>query len=178
MHRQPLLESLRRYREAHPDEHAVADQFREFVEQHPDCFERSLLVGHLTGAAWILNRAGTHVLLTHHRKLDRWLQLGGHADGDPDMLRVAAKEAEEESGIPTLEPASEDIFDLDVHAIPARGDVPEHFHYDVRFRFRATDSEDFTVSDESHDLAWVPLETLSDYTSEESMLRMAQKTQL
>ena len=102
-----------------------------------------------------------------------WLQLGGHSDGDPDTAAVAKREAEEESGLPvTL--VSPEIFDIDVHAIPARKEDPEHEHFDVRFQLVAQ-REDFVVSPESIDLAWVPLVELQQYTDEESILRMQRK---
>jgi 8-oxo-dGTP pyrophosphatase MutT (NUDIX family) len=104
-----------------------------------------------------------------------WIQLGGHADGDADVQRVARREAEEESGLVQLVPAVGGIFDVDIHAIPARGDEPEHFHYDVRYAFRATGSDRFTVTRESHALAWIPVGELSAYTDEVSMHRMAHK---
>ncbi len=176
MHRAPFLSLLEEYAARHLREASCCQRYIDFVKAHPDCFERSLKVGHVTAAAWVLDKSGRRVLLTHHRKLDRWLQLGGHVDGDPDVLAGAAREAREESGIDLLEIVSEKIFDLDIHRIPARGDEPEHLHYDARFLFRANGSEDFTVSDESHDLAWVPLEQLGDYSSEASMLRMAAKS--
>lgn len=175
MNNSQLLNALNGYRARHPEETSVTDRFHEFVAAHVDCFQRSLLTGHVTGSAWLVNRADSHVLLTHHRKLNMWVQLGGHADGNPDVLSVALREAHEESGIEQITPVSESIFDLDVHTIPKRGDEPEHLHYDVRFALRAAISDNFIVSDESHDLAWVDIATLSDLTQEESMLRMAHK---
>lgn len=175
MHRRPLLALIDRYAQRFPAEAATVDRFRAFVAAEPDCFERSLLKGHLTGSAWILDRSGERTLLTHHRKLDAWLQLGGHADGLTDIAQVALNEAREESGIEQFEWVSEEIFDLDIHPIPARREVPEHFHYDVRFLLRVVESEAFSVSDESHDLAWVSAEDLPQYTTEPSMLRMRQR---
>jgi 8-oxo-dGTP pyrophosphatase MutT (NUDIX family) len=84
-------------------------------------------------------------------------------------------EAVEESGLTSLEVVCEEIFDLDVHGIPARKNEPAHFHYDVRFLFRQTGAEDYIVSEESHDLAWVPMAELESYTSEWSMRRMRDK---
>ena len=115
------------------------------------------------------------MLLTHHRKLGRWLQLGGHADGDADLAQVALREAEEESGLVDLV-VHADIFDIDRHAIPARGSEPEHWHYDVRFVVRAAGSEDFAISEESLALAWKPVaEIAADPASDESLRRMATK---
>lgn len=158
-----------------PHEGSTVGRFRDFVASEPRCFERSLPIGHITGSAWILNAVGTHTLLTHHRKLDLWLQLGGHADGDPDVRRVALREAREESGLDRFEFVSSAIFDLDIHRIPARKQEPEHWHYDVRFLLRTIDDEAFSVSDESHDLAWVAASELERFTQEPSMLRMRDK---
>lgn len=175
MRRQPLIALLETYRSRWPDESATCERYLEFVSRNPDCFERSLQEGHVTGSAWIVNTAGTHVLLTHHRKLGQWFQLGGHADGETDVGKVAMAEAREESGLAELRFVNDEIFDIDIHLIPARKSDPEHYHYDVRFALQAVGSDAFAVSEESLDLAWVELDKLSDYTTEESMLRMARK---
>lgn len=172
--RQHLIWALGRYLERYPEEASVVDRMIDFVRREPGCFERSTVEGHITGSAWIMAPTGTSVLLTHHRKLDRWLQLGGHADGDPDVLAVALREAREESGLDALVVVSDEIFDVDIHVIPARPNEPEHFHYDVRFVLQAAHT-DHVVSDESHDLAWVDVHSITDYTTEGSMLRMARK---
>ncbi|MEZ5594478.1 MAG: NUDIX hydrolase [Gammaproteobacteria bacterium] len=175
MHRQNLRDLLDDYAVRYPLESDCVQRFRRFLDAYADCFERSQLSGHVTGSAWLVNRAGTHVLLTHHRKLDLWVQLGDHADGDTDILRVALTEAREESGIQTLQVVSPQIFDLDIHPIPARGAEPEHFHYDVRFALQTVDSEDYTLSAESKALEWVEISRLAEKTNETSMLRMAEK---
>ena len=172
-HRQRLLERISEYAARHPDEAEVVERFVSFIEANERCFERDCWAGHITGSAWLLNPARTHVLLTHHAKLGRWLQLGGHSDGEPDTLVAAQREAEEESGL-TVRMLDERIFDLDVHEIPARKNDPAHFHFDVRFLFEA-DDEDFSISKESLDLAWVPITELEDLTEEISVLRMGWK---
>ncbi len=177
MHRSDLLAKLRHYRERWPAEAETADRLIQFVESNPDCFERSLRIGHITGSAWVVNRAGTQVLLTHHRKLGMWLQLGGHADGNSNIIEAARQEAAEESGIETLNLFRPEIFDIDIHEIPARNSEPAHDHHDIRLVFQCTDTEDYTVSGESHDLAWVDIHQLEEYTTEESMLRMQRKWQ-
>lgn len=174
-HQRRWLALFDAYAAAHAAEHAVVERFRAFAAAHADAAERSLAVGHLTGSAWLVSADGARVLLTHHRKLGRWLQLGGHADGDADLARTSLREAEEESGLPGLvvEPA---IFDLDRHRIPARGTEPEHWHYDVRYVVRATGSEAFVVGGESHALAWRDIRALAnDGSADESMRRMARK---
>lgn len=180
MHRNNILQKLNDYELKHPDELETIERFREFISGETDCFKRSLEVGHITGSAWLVNGEKSHVLLTHHRKLNRWLQLGGHADGDSDVLNVATKEGQEESGINDIVVLDEEIFDIDVHLIPARGDVAEHYHYDIRFTFTVGTSgnDNYIVSEESHDLAWIKISEMSAFTNEESMLRMARKWQI
>lgn len=169
------VSAFEHYASRHPAEIAVAALFGRFVADHADAAERGLAIGHLTGSAWLVSGDGGRVLLTHHRKLNRWLQLGGHADGDADLARVALREAEEESGLRDLVIES-DIFDLDRHEIPARGREAAHWHYDVRYVVRALDREDFIVSDESHALAWCNIAALAaDESMDESLRRMARK---
>src|SRR5262245_31817196 len=100
--REPLIGQLERYLASHPGERDTLERTLAFVRAHPDCFERSCAPGHITGSAWILSHDRAQFLLTHHRKLGRWLQLGGHADGEPDPLAVALREAQEESGMEGL----------------------------------------------------------------------------
>ncbi|MFC3814113.1 NUDIX hydrolase [Lysobacter sp. GCM10012299] len=170
-----LRAALAAYAAQWPQEAESARDFAGFLASADTVFERIHLIGHFTASSWLVDRSGTRVLLTHHRKLERWLQLGGHADGDRDLARVALREAEEESGLTGLQVEPE-MFDLDRHWIPERGDVPGHWHYDVRYVVHARQGEDYVVSDESHDLAWRRIdEILADPGSDESMQRMARK---
>jgi 8-oxo-dGTP pyrophosphatase MutT (NUDIX family) len=178
MHRTAVLGLLRKHASSSLEEHEaemVAATIR-FVETHEDCLRRTQLSGHLTGSAWILNASRTQTLLTHHRKLDKWLQLGGHADGEPDLLAAAWREAREESGLTSVKPLSAEIFDVDRHWIPARKNEPAHYHYDLRFLFEADGDEPLIVTSESKDLAWVELAEVGRLNPEESMLRMVRKT--
>ena len=175
MHREKLLTLLGEYAGRYPQEDI--SRFRHFVERQPRCFERDCWDdGHVTGSAVVLDSAGTSMLMTHHAKLGRWLQLGGHADGDPDPLRVACREATEESGLSVV-PIQAGILDLDIHAIPARGPDPAHFHYDVRFLLRVERPGSLQVTHESLALRWVLLDDVASVTSEESILRMVRKFQ-
>lgn len=177
MHRKPLLDLLECYLAGHPEERVSVDHVIQFVRANPDCFLRSCLDGHVTASAWILSHDHERFLLTHHAKLGRWLQLGGHADGDPDTAAVALREAREESGMEKLSLALGAPFDVDVHLIPARGGEPAHLHHDVRHLLVAAPGQPLQVSSESHDLAWYPRARAEEILEGESLLRMARKAE-
>lgn len=176
MLRDRLLRLLHAHSPFDAHETAMRDEILRFVATEPRCAERSLSTGHLTGSAWITNPARTHTLLTHHRKLGKWLQLGGHADGDLDLAAVALREAREESGLTRLRAVGEGLFDVDSHAIPARPGEPAHWHYDLRFHFEADPDEPLVITPESKDLAWIEIARMPEFNPEESMLRMARRT--
>jgi 8-oxo-dGTP pyrophosphatase MutT (NUDIX family) len=179
VHRRPLLDLLAAYGDVWPDDRAVVERVVSFVEARPDCLERTCLEGHVTGSAWVISRDGRLCLLTNHKKLGFWLQLGGHADGDPDIRRVAVREVEEESGLEGLRVLSvlgRDVpLDLDVHPIPATPREPAHFHYDVRFLIMADDAQPLVRSEESNDLGWFTSDALRRLTGEESVLRLERR---
>jgi 8-oxo-dGTP pyrophosphatase MutT (NUDIX family) len=189
MHRRPLLELLERYEGVHPEESHCVARIRELVRNHSDCFDRRCLPGHVTASAWIVSSDADRFLLTHHRKLDRWLQLGGHADGDGDVQAVALREAREESGLSGFvflgrERAGEGDrrsgipvvpVDVDVHRIPARPGEPAHEHHDIRFVLQAPAGERISISDESNALEWFEWDRLEKDFDEESLLRLGRK---
>lgn len=176
MHRQKLIQQLEGYSPEFEVEKEFRASFLSFIKANADCFERTLEQGHITGSAWIVNDKRDKALLTHHFKLDRWLQLGGHADGDPDIMRVSTREAMEESGL-SVKLLNNNIFDIDIHTIPARKSEPEHLHYDIRFLFIADDKEPLTLNNESKELAWLSKHQLEEFTGgNESILRMAAKS--
>lgn len=174
-----LIAQLRAFAQASGDarDRSLAEEFAQFATAHADCLLRSCVPGHFTGSAWVVDRSRQRTLLTHHRKLDKWLQLGGHADGEADLLAVALREAREESGLTLVKAVTPGIFDLDRHLIPARKGEPEHWHYDVRFLIEADPQQPLVVTSESKDLAWVEIATVRDLNPEESMLRMVRRTQ-
>ena len=178
MQRDAILKLLRthagRVAEAHEAEMVAATLA--FVAAEPECLRRECVPGHLTGSAWIVSPERTRTLLTHHRKLGKWLQLGGHADGDGDLLAVALREAREESGLANVRAVSAEIFDVDRHWIPARKAEPGHYHYDLRFMIEADPAEPLVISSESKDLAWVEVAKVTSLNPEESMARMVRKT--
>jgi len=158
-----------------PAEATTVELFHALLQEAAQAYRRERLAGHYTASAWVVSRDGARTLLTHHRKLGLWLQLGGHADGERDLTVAAFKEAEEESGLSGLRIEAA-IFDLDRHWIPEHKGVPAHWHYDVRFVVHAGDDEGYTVSDESLDLAWREISQLaSDPQADASVRRMAGK---
>lgn len=172
---QPLAQALAGYRGRWPAEAATIDLFIALLHEGDEAFRRERLAGHFTASAWLVAADGRRALLTHHRKLGLWLQLGGHADGDPLLPRAALREAEEESGLSGLR-IGEGIFDLDRHWIPEHKGVPAHWHYDVRYVVRAGANEAYVVSDESHALAWRDVAELADDEgADASVRRMARK---
>ena len=184
MHRRPLLEMLERYRQVFPAEVEIVERICDLVERHADCFARTCRPGHITCAAWIVSPDRRRFLLTHHRKLDRWLQLGGHADGQWSVEEAALREAREESGLHEFEFVPIDgvtmPLDVDVHQIPARYDAKgrliedAHEHHDIRFLLLAR-SDAIAASDESHEIAWCTAEEVRARADEESILRMLEK---
>lgn len=177
MHREPLRLLLHRYGAAHPEEMDLVRRFLAFVQGHDDCLERSCVPGHITASCWILSPDREARLMTHHRKLGRWLQLGGHVDGEAEVAQAALREAQEESGMADFSFLQDLPFDLDIHPIPARGREPEHLHLDLRFLLQAAAGQQLQISDESLDLRWVPVGALDAHTEEESVLRLERKTQ-
>jgi 8-oxo-dGTP pyrophosphatase MutT (NUDIX family) len=149
-----VTDLLRAYDAPTRDQVRAREEMLAFAEAHPDALQRSSLTGHFTAAALVLDAQRARALLTHHRKLGRWLQLGGHCDGDGNLAAVALREAIEESGIPGLRIDPRPI-DLDVHRIPSTPGEPAHLHLDVRFLVHAPERAVERASAESFELAWI-----------------------
>jgi len=126
--------------------------------------------GHFTASGFVVSPDGSSLLLIHHRRLDRWLQPGGHIDPeDTSPIVAAAREVTEETGV-VVEPILPDLIDLDIHSIPSRAPEPAHEHFDLRFAFLAL-NETLVAADEVHDAVWVPWEDLDDYVVDASVIR-------
>ena len=178
MNRELLINWLKNYTSSFVVEISFREKFLELL-QHKDSFQRHHLPGHITGSAWIVDSSKQFVLLTHHAKLNKWLQPGGHADGEEDVLNVALREATEETGIKQFKTLRSGIFDIDIHTIPSRKEFPEHLHYDIRFLLEADKNEGLLITEESHALRWVSIDQLETITNgNESMMRMANKVNL
>ena len=163
------------------DEEKYRSEFMRFVlSNRSNWWARANAEGHVTGSAWILNSARTQALLLHHVKLELWVQPGGHLDdSDASPALGAMREALEETGISGLTFASDALFDLDIHCIPARtgGEIiePAHLHYDARYLIIASDAK-IKIAEESRDAKWVALDVLVQPSQDRSIARMAEKS--
>lgn len=175
MQRTQVLGLLENYLPSNGKEAAYKELMIDFIKNHSDCFDRSCELGHITGSSWLLNKDHSKALLMHHVKLNKWFQLGGHCDGTPDVLAVAIKEAQEESGISHIEPVNVTIFDIDMHLIPAKGTIKAHYHYDIRFLLHVTSDENIIQNHESHELRWIGKNRNELPTKSESVSRMFDK---
>jgi 8-oxo-dGTP pyrophosphatase MutT (NUDIX family) len=176
MKRNSLIALLDSYCPVDEHENDMYQDTVRFVTENPECFERTLEKGHVTASGWVVSPDKSAALLMHHRKLDRWFQPGGHCDGDPSVEDVARKEVWEETGVQDLELLKEGIFDVDVHQIPANKEFPAHYHYDIRFVFKADPSNALAINSESKDVQWIPVADVQDYNNSESIMRMVRKT--
>jgi 8-oxo-dGTP pyrophosphatase MutT (NUDIX family) len=175
--RESLLKLLKEYRGNDETEEKSRLAIIDFVEKNERCFDNDFKLGHITGSALVVDRNFEHTLLTHHSSINKWFQFGGHSDSSPDTIAVGLREAQEESGLKSLEfiPGHEGIFDVDIHPIPERGDMPIHNHYDIRIILTADKNEPYTVTNESHDLRWVKLVEIEKYNSQPAFVRLAKK---
>ncbi len=169
-----LIDSIQRYSSRWPNEAATAARYIALLYHHEALF-RTHLPGHITGSAFIVNSPRTHTLLVHHARLNRWLQPGGHADGEAAVANVARREANEETALINLRLVSSSIYDLDIHPIPSRAETPAHDHYDIRYLFEGNMNDKIAVSEESHDVRWIPLDELERFNNEPSLLRLRNK---
>lgn len=177
MDRLQLLGQLESYETSFEEEFLFIPRFQSLLRNFKGCFSRSLTTGHITASAWIINEKVTSALLVHHRKLGKWLQPGGHTDGQEDVLASAMREAIEETGLTSISLAQNHIFDLDIHPIPPHGEVAAHLHYDIRFLFVADNSIPVAISRESHDVRWFDLDQIAELTDNNvSIERMVLKS--
>lgn len=166
---------LKNYQPLYQEELVFKHKMLELISTCEDCFFRSCRVGHFTASAFLLNNDLTGVLLMHHTKLDKWMQLGGHCDGDSDVMNVAIKEAREESGINDIRSLSSEIFDIDIHLIPPNKQDEAHYHFDIRFLLHAYNDDKFFKNNESKELRWVARDSQNLPSKSNSIIRMFEK---
>jgi len=163
---------LERYAPRDSEQKKTRDAMLSFLDLHPeDAHLRTCVEGHLTASALVIDESRGKALLTFHKKLGRWLQLGGHCDGDANLPGAALRESVEESGIDELEidPAP---MDVDIHLIPARKNEPAHLHLDTRFFVYAPVGAREIQSAESLALRWFDTKGLLTIETDESVRRL------
>ena len=137
----------------------------------PEIFTRENKRAHFTASAWVLNPEKTKVLMIYHNIYDSWAWMGGHADGEENLLAVAEREAKEESGISKIRPLSEDILSIEIVTVSGhekRGEyVPSHLHLNVTYLFEAPEEQDLTIKpDENSGVMWIPLDDIKNKSTE------------
>lgn len=170
-----LLKQLIDFVPSCPEEEADKEAFVAFVENNENCLSRENQAGHITVSAWIVNRDRTKVLFCYHNIYKSWSWIGGHADGDENLLTVAVKEAKEETGA-DVTPLSDKIFSLEI--LPVAGHVrkgkyvPSHVHYNVTYLVYADENKALSVCEEENSaVGWIDISEIPEKSTEEWMIR-------
>lgn len=173
--RQLLLDELRGYEPADAAETQNVEAVINLLTTSAAPFSRAQFApGHVTASCYIVDPGG-RLLLHHHRRLERWLQMGGHVEADEVTAAAALREGREESGLADLM-LQGGILDVDVHAIPSSKGDPLHHHFDVRYVARTAAPESVTIHpDESNDLAWVTLQRAEELMNAPESRRVIRK---
>jgi 8-oxo-dGTP pyrophosphatase MutT (NUDIX family) len=168
-----VVDALEAYRPADAAQAVVRQRMLDFAATHPDALHRSCGNGHFTASALIVDPSSEQVLVLFHTKLQKWLQPGGHVDGDPDLAAGALREATEETGIPGLEVLVPPV-DLDIHEVRPPAEPP-HLHLDVRFAVVAPPGSTPVGNHESEALRWVGVEELAGLGADPGLVRLAER---
>ena len=172
-----LLAELAQYRAADEREAGHHSAFLELLSHPADAFSRERFdPGHITASLYIIDERGEAILLHHHRRLNRWLQMGGHVEEGESTVEAALREGKEESGLQDLRLAGGRILDLDVHSTPAGKGEPDHFHFDVRYLAHTLNPSGIAMDrNESNQLAWIALDGAEALMNEAASARVIRK---
>lgn len=172
-----FIDDIRRYNPYNEQETMDKELIMEAIDNYDNILTRQNVVMHITSSGYIVNKNRDKVLMIYHKIYDSWAWTGGHADGDSDLLRVAIKEAKEETGLKNVKSLCKDIFSLDVLTVDGhikRGKyVSSHLHLNVTYLLEADEDEELIVNeDETKGVKWLPIDELGSYCSEPYMVRM------
>jgi 8-oxo-dGTP pyrophosphatase MutT (NUDIX family) len=184
LHDRPMTSSSRRYEllqlldrfDPEPGEERARAEMTLLVTDSGDPFSRySFDPGHFTAGGCVLSPDGGSVLLVHHKRLDKWLQPGGHVDPeDTSVIAAAEREVVEETGV-VLADTVPALLDIDIHQIPSGRGEPRHRHFDLRFLFCAARADLEPAQDEVNAADWVPFGEVAQLSTEVSLRRMVNK---
>ena len=177
MNQQLLLELLDNYCPYDSAEKESLKATREFIKNSKEFWQRKNIIGHITVSTWVVASDFKHILLAHHRKFDKWLQVGGHIEScDENIVSAAKRELFEETGIREYTILSDGIYDVDVHLIPTNGDETAHNHYDIRLAIIAPININLIQNSEIKDIKWIPVNDVKKFDINNSTVRMVKKT--
>ena len=166
-----LLTQLQRVRPSNEQEEKDCRQMQLLLRSYPDLDTRKNACCHLTASAWVTNQTHDKVLMAYHNIYQSWSWLGGHADGDTDLLHTALREVREESGLETVRALSDDIFSVEILTVDGhakRGEyVSSHLHLNVTYLLEADETQPVRrKADENSAVAWFSLEDAVAKSSE------------
>lgn len=168
-----LIDDLDAFVAVDPQQDAVRVAMIDFAQAHPDALHRSCAEGHFTGSALVVEQRTGRVLLLLHTKLRKWLQPGGHTDGEANLALTALREAIEETGIAELVVIPGPI-DLDIHEVRPPAEPP-HLHHDIRFLVVAAHGAEPVGNHESQSLRWFRVDEIGELDVDESVLRLVRR---
>lgn len=166
-----LIAQIMNYTPVNEQEETDKATLLHWLQSGEDISIRENLIGHLTASAWVVNPQRTHVLMAYHKLYGSWAWLGGHADGDWDLHRVAEKEAREESGIRQLKAVTEEPISLEILTVNGHEKkgcyVPCHLHLNVTYLFEADPEQELHCKpDENTGVDWIPMDALAERCNE------------
>lgn len=174
------IDSIKMYIPYNEQEKKDREVILKCIDKFEDILTRDNEVAHITSSGFVVNRARNRVLMVHHNIYKSWAWTGGHADGEEDLLRVAIREVNEETGVNNIHPVSSEIFSLDVltvlgHIKKGRY-VSPHLHLSVAYLLEADDREKLTVKeDENSGVKWIPIDKVNSYSNEPHMQKVYEK---
>lgn len=175
-----LIEYIKKYKAFNEQEEKDKETTIKCLEMFDNILTRDNEIVHMTSSGFVVNKNKDKVLLVHHNIYNSWSWTGGHADGEADLLYVALKEVEEETGVKNIYSVSDDIISLDI--IPVLGHIKKgkyvspHLHISIAYLIEADEHEQIFVNpDENSGVKWIPIKEIDEYSNEPHMKKIYNK---